>query len=366
ERPHRRGGLRQGHRLRNRPIARGGGPDRRRPRPRDDGLRLARAGARPRRQRAVRHLLARRRALRDARRRGPLQRREPGRGRDEARPRGSARRPVAAARGLRVARGDRRPDDRQGPRPALSRRPDAGLRARERPRGRGGALRPDHGGGDGRPAHAPERGAPPPAAADAPAGAADRPALPGRGRRGGRRAARQGGAGEHDARHRRAARPRPAQHPRGLDRRHLGQGLRPPRRRRRAPGAAAQRGRPGLRHDVDHRDLQHRRAAEGGRRPLRRRQARRRRRHAADPLRGVRLDRGDLRRPLRPARVARGRGLDPRRRRRGPLAARALPARDERDALPLLPRVDHEAPARGAEGRDPGPHALRAQAGGAV
>ncbi|CAA9515813.1 MAG: Serine/threonine protein kinase PrkC, regulator of stationary phase, partial [uncultured Solirubrobacteraceae bacterium] len=366
ERPHRRGGLRQGHGLRDRPLARRGGPDRRRPRPRHDGLRLPRAGARPRRQRAVRHLLARRRALRDARRRGPLQRREPGRGGDEARPRGPARRPVAASRGLRVARGDRRADDRQGPRPALPRRPDAGLRARERARDRGGALRPDHGRGHGRPAHPSGGGAPPPAAAHAVAGSAHRPAVPGRGRRGGRRAARQGGAREHDPRHRRAARPGAAQHPRSVHRRHLGQGLRPARRRRRAPRAAAQRGRPGLRHDLDHRDLQHGRAAEGGRRPLRRRQARRRRRHAADPLGGGGLDRGDLRRPLRPARVARGRGLDAGRGRRGPLAPRALPARDQRDPVPLLPRVDHQAPARGAEGRDPGPDALRAQAGGPV
>ena len=54
-------------------------PDRRRPRARHDRLRLARAGARPRRQRPVRHLLARRRALRDAHGRRPVPRREPGR-----------------------------------------------------------------------------------------------------------------------------------------------------------------------------------------------------------------------------------------------------------------------------------------------
>ena len=42
-------GTREGHRLRHRPLARRGGPDRRRPRARHDRLRLARAGARPRR-----------------------------------------------------------------------------------------------------------------------------------------------------------------------------------------------------------------------------------------------------------------------------------------------------------------------------
>ena len=46
ERPDRRGGLGQGHRLRHRPLARRGGPDRRRARARDHRLRLARAGAR--------------------------------------------------------------------------------------------------------------------------------------------------------------------------------------------------------------------------------------------------------------------------------------------------------------------------------
>ena len=68
ERARRRGGLGQGHRLRHRPLARGGGADRGRPRARHDRLRVARAGARPRRRRPVRHLLARHRALRDAHR----------------------------------------------------------------------------------------------------------------------------------------------------------------------------------------------------------------------------------------------------------------------------------------------------------
>ena len=79
ERARGRGGLGQGHRLRHRPLARGGGPDRRRARARHDRLRVARAGARPRRRRPVRHLLARRRALRDAHRGRAVPRREPGR-----------------------------------------------------------------------------------------------------------------------------------------------------------------------------------------------------------------------------------------------------------------------------------------------
>ena len=53
-------------------------------------------GGRP----ALRHLLARRRPLRDAGRPGPLPRRQPGRGGDETRQRGTARRAAAAARGL--------------------------------------------------------------------------------------------------------------------------------------------------------------------------------------------------------------------------------------------------------------------------
>ena len=55
---------------------------------------------RARRQRPVRHLLARRRALRDADRRRPVPRREPGVRGDEARPRGHARPPGAPPRGV--------------------------------------------------------------------------------------------------------------------------------------------------------------------------------------------------------------------------------------------------------------------------
>ena len=52
----------------------------------------------PRRDPAVRHLLARDRALRDAHRRRPVQGRQPGRGRDEARARAAAGRAAPAAR----------------------------------------------------------------------------------------------------------------------------------------------------------------------------------------------------------------------------------------------------------------------------
>ena len=79
ERPDRRRGHREGHGLRHRPLADRGGPDGRRPRARDDRLRLPRAGARPRRRPAVRPLLARHRPLRDAHRRRAVPRGEPGR-----------------------------------------------------------------------------------------------------------------------------------------------------------------------------------------------------------------------------------------------------------------------------------------------
>ena len=94
----------QGHRLRDRPHARRGGADRRRPRARHDRLRLARAGPGPARDRSVGPVLARHRAVRDAHRRGPVQGREPGGGGDEARARGAPRRAGQAARGLRRAR----------------------------------------------------------------------------------------------------------------------------------------------------------------------------------------------------------------------------------------------------------------------
>ena len=132
ERPDRRGGLGQGHGLRHRPDARRGGADRRRPGARNDRLRLARAGARPAGDRPVGPVLARRRALRDADRRGSVQGREPGRGGDEARPRGASRRADQAPRGVGRARGGRRHRHRQARRGPLCRR----RRADRRPRGR--------------------------------------------------------------------------------------------------------------------------------------------------------------------------------------------------------------------------------------
>ena len=176
ERARGRRGLGQGDRLRHRPLARGGGADRRRPRPRHDGLRLARAGARPRRRRAVRPLLARHRPLRDAHRGRPVPRREPGLRGDEARARGHARRPGRAPRGVRPARRGARPDDGEGPRPAPSRRGGGRGRPRGRARRRGVAHRHVDRRGDRRAAHAARRRAPaaPAAAADARPGAAAR------------------------------------------------------------------------------------------------------------------------------------------------------------------------------------------------
>ena len=157
ERARRRGGLGQGHRLRHRPLDGRQRPDRRGPGARHHRLRLARAGARPRRQRPVGHLLARHRALRDAHGRRPVPRREPGVRGDEARPRGPARRLQAPPRGLGRPRGDPRPDDLQGPAQALpGRAQPAG-----RPRGGAGARALAHRQvdrrGDRRPAHAARR-----------------------------------------------------------------------------------------------------------------------------------------------------------------------------------------------------------------
>ena len=178
ERPAGPRGPGQGDRLRDRPLAARRRPDRRRPRARHDRLRLARAGARPRRRRPVRHLLARRRALRDADGRRPVPRREPDLRGHEARPRGPAGHPARAARGLGHDRRGAGPDDRQGPRAPLRRRPvaDRRPRGRARPGGRPpGHL--DRRGDRGHP-HAAGQGPPPAAVPDAPL-AAD----PGRDRR---------------------------------------------------------------------------------------------------------------------------------------------------------------------------------------
>ena len=168
ERAHRRGGPRQGDRLRDRPLARRGGPDRRRARARHHRLRRARAGAGPSVHRAVRPLLAGDRALRDAHGRGPVQGREPGGRGDEARPRGAPRRAAPAARGLgRPGRRDRS-GHVQGPGAPLR----LGRRADRRPRGRAGAgdgaRRLGQRGGHDRAAHAAAAGAPAPAPARRP------------------------------------------------------------------------------------------------------------------------------------------------------------------------------------------------------
>ena len=77
ERAHRLRGSGEGHRLRDRPRARAGRADEDRARARHHRLRLARAGDGPAGRRALRHLLARDPALRDAHRRGPVQGRQP-------------------------------------------------------------------------------------------------------------------------------------------------------------------------------------------------------------------------------------------------------------------------------------------------
>ena len=99
---------------------------------------------------ALRHLLARRRPLRDAGRPGPLPRRQPGRRGDETRQRGAARRAAAPAGGLGRGGAGGRAVDGQGPGRALpdDRRDDR--RPLDRARGRGGAGGLDHRRGDQR------------------------------------------------------------------------------------------------------------------------------------------------------------------------------------------------------------------------
>ena len=117
-------GPREGHRLRHRPLAGGAGPDRHRPRARHHRLRLAGAGAGQGGDRAVRRLLARDRAVRDAHGRGPVQGREPGGGGHEAREGPPARRAAAAAGGVGLAGRGGRARHGQGDRAtAMPRRP---------------------------------------------------------------------------------------------------------------------------------------------------------------------------------------------------------------------------------------------------
>ena len=210
-------------------------PDRRRPRARHDRLRLPRAGARPRRRRPVGHLLARRRALRDAHRRRPVPRREPDLGRDEARARGPAGHPAAPARGLGHARRGARPDDREGPRPPLpGRRRRWSPTSRRRWRSRPPARAP-------RPARRPRSLRTLPARARRRLPLRHAPPGPAAGRRssllavgaGVIAAAGQGGRRPHAARHRagHASSPTP-RHAGRLGRARLRARLRPARRRR--------------------------------------------------------------------------------------------------------------------------------------
>ena len=134
ERPDRRRRARQGHRLRHRPVARGAGTDRHRPRARHHRLRLARAGARPGGVRAVRSLLARHRAVRDAHRGGAVQGREPGGGGHEARQGHPPRRSAAAPRGIGRSGGGGRSRYREGDEEPLRH----GRRDGRRPGGRAG------------------------------------------------------------------------------------------------------------------------------------------------------------------------------------------------------------------------------------
>ena len=144
ERPDRPRRPRQGHRLRHRPLARGPGPDRHRPRARHDRLRVARAGARPRGHRPVRHLLARDRALRDAHRRDALPGGHAGGGGDEARARTAPGCPAPPAGDLLGARRRGGALDREGDAEPLPDGEPDGARPRGGAGDRGGAQRPDH------------------------------------------------------------------------------------------------------------------------------------------------------------------------------------------------------------------------------
>ena len=139
ERPDRRGGHGQGHRLRDRPLADRGGPDRRRPRARHDRLRLARAGARATTSTGQSDLYSLGVVLFEM-----LTGDVPFHGENqvavamkhvrEELPDVQLRRPEVSSALAAV----RRPRDGQGPRRAATPRP----RADRRPRGRAGASRP--------------------------------------------------------------------------------------------------------------------------------------------------------------------------------------------------------------------------------
>ena len=158
----------------------------------------------------------------------------------------------------------------------------------------------------------------------------------------------------HPARHRRGQGQGAARHQGRLRQAHERPGLRPARRRRRARRRGPPRRRQGPRHGLDHRELQRRHARrQGRRRPLRRRRARaspppRSRSTRPSPAgRSRSTSRPTVTRPTAPPAQGGewqkvGGGTVKRKRQRFKL-------RTERQAVPLLPRVDHEAPAgRGA------------------
>ena len=105
---------------------------------------VARAGARPRRDGSDRHLLARRRALRDAHRRGALQGRHARGGGDEARQGAAAGRAEAPARDLGGAGRRGRAGHRQGDAQPLRQHRRDGPRPGGGARHRGRARRPGH------------------------------------------------------------------------------------------------------------------------------------------------------------------------------------------------------------------------------
>ena len=113
---------------------------------------------------------------------------------------------------------------------------------------------------------------------------------------------------------------------------------------------AGARRRPRSRHSVEHRELPRRPGGrqQGRRRHLPRRQAERRRRPDGDPEPRARMEGRDLRRQRRPRAGEHRRRLDEARRRHRPHRPPALQARLRRQAVPLLPRLDHRAAAEPA------------------
>ncbi len=136
----------------------------------------------------------------------------------------------------------------------------------------------------------------------------------------------------------------------GLARTEPRQGLRPVRRRRRARRRGQGRRRPGPPVDVVDRAVRRRHVEQQARgRRLRRRQAQRRGARHGGRLAHARVARDGLRGPER-ADADQARGLHPPGLAGPGGLARPRSLQLGRQALPLLPRVDHQAPARGALG----------------